>query len=541
MRNVLVVTIGIALFSVGCVRQQRFRFVPATTACFDDRASVVPVNGPPDQKPSLDCGHSQYKLAFIEFDQQGKAFDADQEAVALKLLDREKARVKGGKIITVVYVHGWKNNASEALPGGKPKDVEKFQRALLELGYRASKAAQDAGTAPVPVVGVYMGWRGKTLMGPSWFNFVSLWGRRNTANRVGSGADLAPILNRIVEKTNSGNGGSRVLMIGHSFGARVLEHAIETKKVTLYDAVPGTGVVNPRVDLVLYVNSANDSRLSMARVQELQTTKVEAHHPDYDPNECGAAAGSSAAIDEETRAARCRDYPLLVAITSKGDQATKRLLPIANTINGDDLPPKVSANLPDLPTSDDFADPLPSRRTYRKVAAGHFAFLQSHVIREVSCPRLPSVAQRDEAATIEARIDEAVEKAVAAALGKPSAEERRAQEKLAAAKKTAAEAKLRMEKALHPVCPANDPTCRFVFRTLGEQPACYRADARSAVGGRSPFNRTPFWIMDVEPSVIKDHGDIWNVSFVEMLGQLMAPRGFFDPGAGRMQLRATSP
>ena len=38
--------------------------------------------------------------------------------------------------------------------------------------------------------------------------------------------------------------------------------------------------------------------------------------------------------------------------------------------------------------------------------------------------------------------------------------------------------------------------------------------------------------MDVDPSVIKDHGDIWNLSFVEMLAQLMAPRGFFEPGGG---------
>ena len=232
-------------------------------------------------------------MAFIEFDSQGKAFDAAQEAVALKLVEREKAKVKGGKIITVVYVHGWKNNASEAAPGGKPKDVEKFQGALLELGYRAGKAALETRTDPVPVVGVYIGWRGKTLMGPSWFDFVSLWGRRNTANRVGSGADLAVILNRIIETTNGGDGGSRVLLIGHSFGARVLEHAIETKKVTLYDAVRGSEVVRPRVDLVLYVNSANDARLSMARVQDLQANKVEVRHPDFDPGECGPGAALS--------------------------------------------------------------------------------------------------------------------------------------------------------------------------------------------------------------------------------------------------------
>ena len=61
---------------------------------------------------------------------------------------------------------------------------------------------------------------------------------------------------------------------------------------------------------------------------------------------------------------------------------------------------------------------------------------------------------------------------------------------------------------------------------------------RQPVAGKPPFNTTPFWIMSVEPTVIKDHGDIWNVSFVEMLGQLMAPRGFFEPTSPRMQLRA---
>ncbi len=40
----------------------------------------------------------------------------------------------------------------------------------------------------------------------------------------------------------------------------------------------------------------------------------------------------------------------------------------------------------------------------------------------------------------------------------------------------------------------------------------------------------------VDPRVIKDHGDIWNLSFVEMLSQLMAPRGFFDPVSGRVRV-----
>jgi hypothetical protein len=489
MRALIVAAIGVSICAAGCVGQQRFRFVPARTACFPETASAPPVAAPADQRPSLDCRQSQYSLGFIEFDAQGKVFDPNQEAAVLKLLDREKAQTPGGKIIMVVYVHGWKNDAAEAEPGGKPKDVERFQSALSELGYRAARAAQAANTKAVPIVGVYMAWRGKTLMGPSWFTFVSLWGRRNTANRIGNGADLAPTLNRIIEKTNGANGSSRVLMIGHSFGARVLEHAIETQKVKLYDTVPDSGLVNPRVDLVLYVNSANDSRLSMGRLQDLRAHPFQLRHPDFNPAECAAPPGALSPDDKQSRAARCRDYPLLVTITSKGDLATKYLLPIANTLNGDSN----SAPAPPLPTKDEFADPLPAAGRYKKVAAGHFPFLQSHVTREVACPAIsPSAVQAQR------------------------------------------------EKAFHPVCALDDTDCRFVFRTLGEQPTCFQVDARPDVDGKPPFNRTPFWIMSVEPTVIADHGDIWNLSFVEMLGQLMAPRGFFEAGAGRVQLRANA-
>jgi len=286
-------------------------------------------------------------------------------------------------VITVVYIHGWKNNAAEAAPGGKPKDVEKFQAALLELASRAQQR-----TPTVPVVGIYLAWRGKTLMGPNWFTAASLWSRRNTANNIGDGPDVARILNDIIEHTNKGNDRSRVLLIGHSFGARVLEHAIESDRVKLYDTVDSR--ITPRVDLVLYVNSANDSRLSMGRIRALRESKLRVHHPDYDEGECGAVA--AAARDDEARSARCRDYPLIVAITSKGDSATKQLLPIANTINGDSLIPALQEKLdklPALPASNDFADRTPSAGTIRKVAAGHFGFLQSHVAREITCPALP--------------------------------------------------------------------------------------------------------------------------------------------------------
>jgi hypothetical protein len=526
-----------ALLSTGCVRQTRFRFVAPVTACFPETANATPAAAPKDQKPSLDCRSALYKMAFIEFDEQGRLFDPEQSKAATKLIETEKARAKGGKIITVVYIHGWKNNASEAAPGGKPKDAEKFQGALAELGYRAAEAAKKTGAEPAPVVGIYLAWRGKTLMGPSWFTFVSLWSRRNTANNIGDGPDLATVLDGVIDLTNKGSATSRVLLIGHSFGARVLEHAIESQRVRLFDRVEGDAIVRPRVDLVLYVNSANDARLGMGRVQALQASGLRVHHPDYKPGECTGPPTSTERADLEARAARCRDYPLLVAITSTGDSATKYLLPISNTINGDRLKPELEKQLPPLPTGDAFADRTPSSGTVRKAAAAHLAFLQSHEAREVPCPPTKPAAPREPPKPVEALIDDAVQRAVAEALGKgedPAA--RKAREAAEAAKRRREEQE-RFDRAMHPVCAVGDADCRFVFRTLGDTPACYQVDQRPP-GPQPPFNRTPFWIMTVQPTVMKDHGDIWNLSFVEMLAQLMAPRRFFDADAPRMQLAA---
>ena len=124
---------------------------------------------------------------------------------------------------------------------------------------------------------------------------------------------------------------------------------------------------------------------------------------------------------------------MLVAITSTGDLATKYLLPIANTLNSDSS----SAPAPPMPPNDEFADPLPPPGRYKRVAAGHVPFLQSHVAREVTCPAIPRSAVQAQ-----------------------------------------------REKAFHPVCAPDERDCRFVFRTLGEQPACYQVDARPAVDGR---------------------------------------------------------
>jgi hypothetical protein len=336
---------------------------------------------------------------------------------------------------------------------------------LRALSLQAKAASPDE---TVPIVGLYVAWKGKSLMGPGWVTWLSYWDRRNTANHVGS-ESLTALLNKAIETTvpDQEHDPSRVLLIGHSFGARVLEHAIENG-VTLYDEEKTLTAkpVRPRVDLVLYVNAATDARLSLHRVQALHENPITVRHPSYDPANC---------TDKNPQDPTCRSYPLLVAISSRGDAATKFVQPVANTINMD---AGISITLP----SGTFADKVPSKGGIKRGAPGHMRFLQSHAITEIACPVSPGAA---------------------------------------------------------PACTADDPACAFVFRTAGQCDACFKASLRPSEPKRA-FNDTAFWIMDVDDRVIKDHGDIWNQSTLNMLGQLMAPRGFFDPNIAPLRIRTAA-
>jgi len=461
-----VAAVPLALMLSGCVRTERYRYVQRQDPCFSPPPDADPVPGAAGEKrpyPSIDCRSTRYKTGFIEFDQQGGHIDPDQAKKVLALIAHEKAHVTGGKVITLVYVHGWKNNGNLA-PPGKVKDVERFTTALNEIGRRAKLASPNN---PVPIIGVYIGWKGKSLMGPGWFNWLSYWGRRNTANRIG-GQSLTKVLNDIIDTTTPNNADkSRVLFVGHSFGARVLEHAVENG-VKLYEpevkeaAIP----VRTRVDLVLYVNAANDARLSMGRLQKLQAEPIAVRHPDYDPVRCAKAPPQDPT---------CKAYPLIVAITSRGDQATKFLQPIATRLNRDGN----SAPNPQ-PITGTFLDETPSMGRLRRSAPGHLKFMHSHLVTEVDCP---------------------------------------------------------LEPGERVTCAANDPTCAFAFRSPGEDAACFKANVRVPAEAKRPYNETAFWIMDVDTRIVKDHNDIWNLSMLNMLGELMAPRGFFEPEKERMRIQ----
>ena len=97
------------------------------------------VRGPKD-------GH--YKLAFIEFGDQGSALDNSQIKAALEVIHRAE------RPVLVVYIHGWQNNANSG-------DVCRFEHFLDTIS-----SFPEATGRNVNVIGVYIAWRGRDLTFP---------------------------------------------------------------------------------------------------------------------------------------------------------------------------------------------------------------------------------------------------------------------------------------------------------------------------------------------------------------------------------------
>lgn len=319
--------------------------------------------------PEIESGEG-FKLGFIEFRDSGQHWDSVQlEAVKVMI---EKARrekqPEGGPIHLIIFVHGWANNANKA-PEGKAKDVERFKNYLK---YYAESLRRDEW----PVVGVYFGWHGRSLNLEHGLHFPSFWTRSAAAHRVGQQGTMYKDFRCLVDLANYNIAGgvkpqlgcaafspilqaerealggpapppakrSRVIVMGHSFGSRVLEAA-------LIGQDPNAGVVagvcksliqgkseRPPVDLVLFENAATSARLIRRQFTNCQpcgrgdigckdfTTAPPRTYTDavmvrpwaFEKRYCEA----------DRTAPQCQPSSLLVSISGKFDLKTRLLLPL---------------------------------------------------------------------------------------------------------------------------------------------------------------------------------------------------------------------
>jgi hypothetical protein len=171
----------------------------------------------------------QIDFHVVQADDQGSFWNTGLANEALK---RVEDLAGEQNTLVVLFIHGWNHNAD-------PNDanMRDFHQSLLALHAelthpeRQDFRARHTGSGEIRVVGIFVGWRGRTLPGPlnKMFTF---WGRKPCAERVGDGdvGEFILRLQRIYLRSNANQPSGRytgLVCIGHSFGGQVLWKSLQ--------------------------------------------------------------------------------------------------------------------------------------------------------------------------------------------------------------------------------------------------------------------------------------------------------------------------
>jgi len=168
-------------------------------------------------------------LSVVEFDDQGWFADRKQMEALFALLDRIERNDRKHALI-LLYVHGWKHNASQC-----DDNVICFSRLVERMDILERhvgeilpeyRSAKEIGRT---VVGVYVGWRGLSV-DAGFLTNTTFWTRKATAERVGRGG-VKELLTRLEDYRASRNphrdlDKTQLVIAGHSFGGQVIYSAL---------------------------------------------------------------------------------------------------------------------------------------------------------------------------------------------------------------------------------------------------------------------------------------------------------------------------
>ena len=257
----------------------------------------------------------EYKLGFVEFDDQGWFYDVRQKA-AVETMIRTEAGIgtqNETPVILVLFVHGWKNNA--ASDNG---NVNTFRAVLKQLNDLEVHLSQIQKRNPRKLIGVYGGWRGLSIKS-DYFPLplgkeLSFWGRKNTAQRVGGYGGMTELMMDLETLQATSNRSlpasaatSKLIIVGHSFGADVVYNAlsqiITERFVDTIKEHPGS-LLKPVGDQVILLNPAFEA----SRLYDLKQL---------------ARSVTNYAPDQR---------PVLSVFQSKGDWATGDVFPVGQRL-----------------------------------------------------------------------------------------------------------------------------------------------------------------------------------------------------------------
>ena len=296
------------------VPDRSFRCPASETACV----------GLPAHEERVSQAGNAFVINYVEYKENGKRWKPKELDDAVDEVENAIGEDHQGKALVVVYIHGWENNADEP-PGCQ--DVCRFRDTLLP---HLADAQAETGH-PLKVVGIYLAWRGLTFTKEPFKHGITYWHRRAVARHEGETGMYDAVI--AIEQAVHPYRKSYVLVFaGHSFGARVLEHAVDTE----HNGRPGfmleyrrqrkslaakqaahtltaedtERLLNPELpaDLILYINAATSSRVARQTLKDIH------------------------AICKKEDDPICNTDPFYVAVTSRADWATGILMPIANAI-----------------------------------------------------------------------------------------------------------------------------------------------------------------------------------------------------------------
>lgn len=462
--------------------EEQAQYRPSVRACTDGMDEVQD-----DRIPGL-C-----HVAIIEFDDQGEFLYPDLPGRPGHLgtaLDRlHDLSSPEQEALVVVFVHGWKNDASPRNEEGR--NLASFKEALHDLTWAQLRRCAERDMQELckrPVMGVYMAWHGETFRTPI-LRFLSYFPRRDAAEAVGR-VGFSHALHRIVNhakgtkasvvngKRKRGNSESIVVVVGHSLGAVILENTLLRSLTMETDDFRE----DFPVDLAVSVNSANEAILTRQFVHALENAPPP--------------------VAEQKKVV----LPLIVSVTSRGDWATRFLTPPSQRIRGFGK---------SLRTYDSVHDGPNGRKTqayYYRHTAGHTtldAGLRSH---EISCrssspdcsqiPRTAKSAEQEVKQGVEPErdlFDPPAVRLVPCSAAEPQASPR-------------CVGSLWFRGALRENEAGDvEPPELYEIRRLDDSP-----------------NHSPFWILQVPKRVLPNHSLIFQSEFVSMLAALVGIPWFHE-------------
>lgn len=297
-----------------------------------------------------------YTLGFVEFDDQGEPWAPAQAERVLETIERANQSPNGADVI--VFVHGWKNNASPEQEAKEGYSLNGFNKLLTDLT-RLTRATFP--TSPPEVVGVFIAWRGQSAKA---LQNLTFWGRRKAARRVASPSAAGTLFEILT--TARANPKSRVGLLGHSFGGLLVE-AVLTQAMSAMLFSGAQAQADFPADIVVLINPASEAVHAKEFIDMLARDGIAIYRVD-------------------AKGHRYR-RPLIVSLTSEGDIATRVYFPIGARLGG--LGKHYRKYGPE------FCSPGESQRQFLLHTSGNMEALFSHTMAREPLPPGTQVPEAD--------------------------------------------------------------------------------------------------------------------------------------------------